>query len=102
MSDNARNRAHMKRVKKKTLDFMSRSIIEYLNDISPKSDPLAVTTSLAAMQACLVEAYSEHLGEVDAAMFYYGIADDLAIKSPPVISLETLKRLNKPKKDKDN
>ena len=102
MSDNARNRAHMKRVKKKTLDFMSRSIIEYLNDISPKSDPLAGTTTLAAMQACLVEAYSEHLGEVDAATFYYGIADDLAVKSSPVIPLEMLKKPNKPKKDKDN
>tara|TARA_R100001015_G_C4634434_1_gene200916 strand:+ start:2314 stop:2589 length:276 start_codon:yes stop_codon:yes gene_type:complete len=82
MTFEQKNRDHMRRIKGKTLDFMSRSIVEYQNDTQPVSDPLAVTTTLAAMQACLVEAYSEHLGEGEAASFFYGIADDLAVRAP--------------------
>ena len=84
----------MKRVKKKTLDFMSRHIVDYLDNNlhgEEESDPLAVTSTLAAMQACLVEAYSEHLGEDDAAKFYYGIADELAIKANPVTRFKNFK-----------
>tara|TARA_A100001391_G_scaffold51901_1_gene31855 strand:+ start:259 stop:537 length:279 start_codon:yes stop_codon:yes gene_type:complete len=84
MSTEDRTRYHMTKVKKKTLDFMTDCIVNYQQDSNQNvTDPLAVTTTLAAMQACLVEAYGEHLGKGDAAEFFYGIADDLAVQAKP-------------------
>ena len=44
MSFEQKNRAHMRRIKGKTLDFMTRSRLEYQNNKQPVQDQLSVQT----------------------------------------------------------